>query len=98
EDARRAMDRLQPRGGRRLAAPPRGATEQARREPERAADRYRALLELGERLGVTPILEHWGFSKSVKRLGEALAIAADSGHPKACVLPDVYHLHKGGSP
>ena len=24
-------------------------------------------------------------------------VAIESGHPKACVLPDVYHLYKGGS-
>jgi 2-keto-myo-inositol isomerase len=26
-----------------------------------------------------------------------LFAASESGHPKACVLTDVYHLHKGGS-
>ena len=24
-------------------------------------------------------------------------VAIESGHPNACVLPDVYHLYKGGS-
>jgi sugar phosphate isomerase/epimerase len=24
-------------------------------------------------------------------------VAMESGHPRACVLPDVYHLYKGGS-
>jgi sugar phosphate isomerase/epimerase len=24
-------------------------------------------------------------------------VAIESGHPQACVLPDVYHLYKGGS-
>jgi sugar phosphate isomerase/epimerase len=24
-------------------------------------------------------------------------VAVETGHPKACVLVDVYHLHKGGS-
>jgi sugar phosphate isomerase/epimerase len=24
-------------------------------------------------------------------------VAIETGHPKACILPDVYHLHRGGS-
>src|SRR4029078_11562067 len=31
------------------------------------------------------------------RLGQAVMVAIESGHPQACVLPDVYHLYKGGS-
>jgi 2-keto-myo-inositol isomerase len=30
-------------------------------------------------------------------LGEAAFVAMESDHPKACILPDVYHLHRGGS-
>jgi sugar phosphate isomerase/epimerase len=33
----------------------------------------------------------------VFRLGQAAGIAIEAHHPKACVLPDVYHLHRGGS-
>jgi sugar phosphate isomerase/epimerase len=39
----------------------------------------------------------WGFSKTLNRLGQTLLVAVESGHPQACVLPDVYHLYKGGS-
>src|SRR5262249_7200686 len=84
-------------GGQRLAAPPVGATDQANLSLYRAADRYRALAEIGDKLGVVPQVELWGFSKSVSRLSEALLVAIESGHPKACILADVYHLHKGGS-
>jgi sugar phosphate isomerase/epimerase len=97
EDARRAMDLVQQIGGKRLAAPPVGATDQADLNLLKAADRYHALLEIGDRLGVTPMVEHWGFSKSVSRLGEAMLVVMESGHPQACVLADVYHLYKGGS-
>src|SRR5207247_8652039 len=41
--------------------------------------------------------EVWGFSKSLMRLSEAAVVAIESGHPSACVLPDIYHLYKGGS-
>ena len=39
----------------------------------------------------------WGFSKTLSKLGETVLVAMESGHPKACVLPDIYHLYKGGS-
>jgi sugar phosphate isomerase/epimerase len=42
-------------------------------------------------------MEMWGFSKNIHRLGEAVQVAMESGYPKACVLPDVYHFYKGGS-
>ncbi len=59
--------------------------------------RYRAVLELGDRTGVTPILEFWGHSVNLSRLDEAIRVAAASGHPKAAVLADVYHMYRGGS-
>ena len=46
---------------------------------------------------MTPIVEFWGFSKTLSRLGEALLVAVESGRSEACVLPDVYHMYKGGS-
>jgi sugar phosphate isomerase/epimerase len=97
EQARRDMDLVRQLGGARVAAPPAGATNQADLHPLRAAERYRALLEVGAKLGVVPQVEVWGFSKSLSRLGEAALVAVESGHPQACVLADVYHLHKGGS-
>ncbi len=62
-----------------------------------AAERYHALLEVGREAGVIPEVEVWGFSKNLSRLGEAVFVAIESGHPDACVLPDVYHVYKGGS-
>jgi 2-keto-myo-inositol isomerase len=98
EEAKRNMDMLQQIGGKRLAAPPVGATDRTDLDLNKAADRYRDLLELGDKMGVVPQVEVWGFSKSIGRLGEAALVAIQSGHPSACVLADVYHLYKGGSP
>jgi sugar phosphate isomerase/epimerase len=42
-------------------------------------------------------VELWGFSQALGRLGEVALVAIESGHPKACLLLDVYHLYKGGS-
>ena len=108
EVAKRDMGWAAELGCPRVAAPPVGATggTSKRDDPKftqpiidliAAADRYRALLEVGKSMGVTPIVEIWGFSKTLRRLGEALCVAAECGDGKACVLPDVYHLYKGGS-
>ena len=97
EQAKREMDLVAQIGGKRLAAPPAGATDAPGLDLLKAADRYRALLEAGDRIGVVPQLELWGFSKNLNRLGECACAAIETGHPGACVLVDVYHLYKGGS-
>jgi sugar phosphate isomerase/epimerase len=97
EEVRRGMDMIQQIGGKRLAAPPAGATNLAHLDLFKAAERYRALLDLGEQMGVIPQVELWGFSKCLSRLGEVVFVALESGHPQACILLDVYHLYKGGS-
>ncbi|QDT45643.1 Inosose isomerase [Gimesia alba] len=97
EQAKRDMDTLRQIGGIRIAAPPTGATNQTDLNLFEAAKRYRALLELGDQMGVIPQVEVWGFSKSLSRLGESMFVAIESGHPEACLLPDVYHIYKGGS-
>lgn len=96
ERARRDMDMVRQIGGTRIAAPPAGATK-VEVNLLRAAERYRALLEIGDRIGVVPQVELWGFSRTLSRLGEAAMVAVESGHRQACILADVYHLYKGGS-
>ncbi len=44
-----------------------------------------------------PDLELLGFSKNLHLLSEVAYVAIQTGHPKACVLTDVFHLYKGGS-
>jgi sugar phosphate isomerase/epimerase len=97
DEAKRCFDLVQQLGCSRLAAPPVGATQQPGLDLLKAADRYRALVELGATHGVTPLVELWGFSKNLSRLGEVLLVAIESGLPQAAILPDVYHLRKGGS-
>lgn len=97
EEMRRDMEMLAAIGGKRIAAPPIGAHQSAGPDLATIAERYRALLELGEKTGVTPQLELWGFSRTLSRLGELAYVAVEAGHPDACILPDVYHIHKGGS-
>jgi sugar phosphate isomerase/epimerase len=97
EEARRSMDLVAQLGGTRIAAPPAGATDQPGLDLFQAAERYRALLEVGQSLGVLPQIEVWGFSKCLSRLGETVFVAVESGHPCAGLLLDVYHIYKGGS-
>jgi sugar phosphate isomerase/epimerase len=97
EAARRNMDMVKQIGGKRIAAPPSGATNQTNIPLLTVAQRYRALLDIGDRIGVVPQVEVWGHSKTLGRLGEAVLVAVESGHKDACILPDVYHLYKGGS-
>jgi sugar phosphate isomerase/epimerase len=97
EQAKREMEMVAELGGRRIAAPPAGANTAAEIPLAAIAERYRALLELGERTGVTPELEFWGPSTNLSRLSQAMDVAIAVNHPKACVLADVFHLYKGGS-
>jgi len=97
EQLKMEMDQLAQIGCPRVAAPPMGATTGASLELSKIAERYRTILELGDKTGVVPHLELWGFSKNLSRVGEILYVAAEASHPSARVLMDVYHLHKGGS-
>lgn len=95
--ARRDMEKVRALGGRRIAAPPAGATDKPGLDLRAAAERYRALCEVGSQMEVVPQLEVWGFSKNLHKLSEVLFVASEAAHPDACILPDVYHLYKGGN-
>jgi sugar phosphate isomerase/epimerase len=97
EQAKEEMDLLAQIGCPRIAAPPVGATRDPGLDLVKAAERYGALLELGSQMNVLPQLELWGFSANLHRIGEAIFVAAESGHPDACLLLDAYHIYKGGS-
>lgn len=98
EQARRDMEIIAQIGGTRIAAPPVGAHRDGPKlDPFVIAERYRALLEVGDETGVVPQLEVWGFSTNLSRLGESVMVCVEASHPEACLLPDVYHIFKGGS-
>ena len=97
EQARHDMDMAAQIGAAHLAAPPVGAQNVQGPALPAIAERYHALLELGDKMGVTPVLELWGFSKTLSKIGEVAYVAAEARHPKACILLDVYHLYKGGN-
>ena len=96
EQAKVDMELIASLGGTRIAAPPAGVPRGETVSLDDAADRYRALLELGDKTGVTPQIEMWGGNPVIGKVSTALYIAIQCGHPKACFLGDVYHTYKGG--
>ncbi len=97
EEAKRDMDTIAQLGGMRIAAPPAGVGKKEVVTLDDAADRYRALLELGDEMGVVPQVEMWGGHHTIGTVEKALYVAIRAGHPGACFLGDVYHTYKGGS-
>lgn len=61
----REMELLAEIGCKRTAAPPMGATDTPVLDLKRVAERYRTILELGDKTGVVPQLELWGFLKTL---------------------------------
>jgi sugar phosphate isomerase/epimerase len=97
EQMKREMGMLAELGCFRTAAPPMGATKEAGLDLRRAAERYRAILDIGASTGVTPQLEMWGHSKNLNRVADVLFVAAEAGQPNAKLLLDVFHIYKGES-
>jgi 2-keto-myo-inositol isomerase len=97
EQLKSEMGMLAEIGCKRIAAPPFGATTIPGLNLKQAAERFKKIGDLGHTIGVMPQLEMWGFSANLHEFGHVLYVAAESGHEKACILADVYHLFKGGS-
>lgn len=84
-------------GCNRIAAPPAGVEKGQMPDWKVAGERYHAVLELGRKHGVLPLLEFWGASGTLYNLSQALAIAAAANDADARILPDIYHMFRGGS-
>lgn len=97
EQLKREMDMMAQIGCKRIAAPPAGATDKPFPDLFEIGKRYRKILELGDETGVTPILEFWGATAGLFHISQAMFVATAANHPKACILPDVYHMFRGGS-
>jgi sugar phosphate isomerase/epimerase len=99
-EARRSMAAVARIGGQAIAAPAFGVHSAGSPTIHLgdAAARYHRLCDIGDEMGVRPLLELWGFSANLSRVGDVLFVAAESGHASASLLLDIYHLYKGGSP
>lgn len=97
EQLKKEMEMVAQIGCTRIAAPPSGAYDKVFPDLFEIGKRYRKILEIGDITGVTPLLEFWGASASLFHISQAMFIATAANHPKACILPDVYHMFRGGS-
>lgn len=92
------MEILAELGCTRIAAPPAGvrATD-APLDLFEVGEHYKQLLALGRQTGVMPQLEFWGGHPLFFQLGQVLMVAAVANDPDVRILPDIYHLFRGGS-
>ena len=98
EQMKRDMDLVACLGGTHIAAPPAGVYgADVKLDLDHAAERYRAVLELGRAMSLIPQLEFWGASANLSRLDQCIYVAARAAHPDACVLADAFHMYRGGS-
>ena len=97
EQMKEEMEMLASIGGKRIAAPPAGVPADQSLDFFMAGEKYAEILELGRSTGVMPQLEFWGASPVMWHIGQALTVAASANDPDVRLLPDVYHMFRGGS-
>jgi sugar phosphate isomerase/epimerase len=97
EQMKMEMDLMAEIGCTRIAAPAAGVKPDAPLDLFKVGERYKMLLDLGRKTGVMPQLEFWGPSPVFYHFGQALMAAAAANDPDVKILPDVYHLFRGGS-
>ena len=90
------MDKVAQIGGKRIAAPP--GNNKSEVSLDNAAKYYREALELGEKMGVQPLLELWGTHPVLGPLAHGIYVTVAAGRPDASLLLDVFHLYKSRSP
>ncbi len=104
DDARRAasmeklkvdMDKVAQIGGKRIAAPP--GNNRAAVSLDNAAKYYRDALEMGEKMGIQPLLELWGTHPVLGPLSHGIYATVAAGRADASLLLDVFHLYKSGT-
>jgi sugar phosphate isomerase/epimerase len=90
------MDKVAQLGGRRIAVPP--GNSRAAVGLDNAAKYYREALEMGEKMGVLPLLELWGTHPVLGPLSHGIYVTVAAGRADASLLLDVFHLYKSGTP
>jgi 2-keto-myo-inositol isomerase len=103
EERKKAIDQLGEEmnitaalGGKYIAATVQGIEYLDRNKYDDYAERYNAILKLGEETGVTPIIELWGMG-ALHKVADCAQIVISTGHPKATMLLDFYHIYRGGN-
>ncbi|MGB5205253.1 sugar phosphate isomerase/epimerase family protein [Eudoraea sp.] len=103
EERKKAIDQLGEEmnitaslGGKYIAATVQGIEYLDRNKYDEYAERYNAILKLGDETGVTPIIELWGMG-ALNKVADCAQIVISTGHPKATMLLDFYHIYRGGN-
>ncbi|HKV48828.1 MAG TPA: sugar phosphate isomerase/epimerase family protein [Candidatus Acidoferrales bacterium] len=95
ENLKREMDIVTQIGGKRIATPPGNNGENV--SLDHAIEYYRAALELGQQMGVQPLLELWGRSAVLGPLSHGAYVSIGTGRADATMLLDIFHLYKSGT-
>jgi 2-keto-myo-inositol isomerase len=90
------MDKVAQIGGTRIAAPPGNARVTV--SLDNAAKYYVEALEMGEKMGVQPLLELWGTHPLLGPLKNGIYVTVAAGRSDASLLLDTFHLYKSGTP
>lgn len=97
-DSRRRMRQAAAIGAEHIQVVPQPARPWQEFDPKWAADRYRELLEIGlAEFRINPALVFVQFLPGCARMGQAAAIAIDANHPRAKIIPDVFHMYITGT-
>lgn len=90
------MEIIAAMGGKYIAAPVMGIKTLDRTMYDAYAGRFLDILALEAETGVTPVIELWG-AGALNKLSDCAQITIATGHPKATMLLDIYHLYRGGN-
>jgi sugar phosphate isomerase/epimerase len=98
KDSRRRMRQAAAIGAQHIQTIPQPARPWREFDPFWAAARYRELLEIGlNEFNINPALVFVQFLEGARTIGQAAQVALDADHPKAKIIPDVFHMHIGRS-
>ncbi len=96
DQMRQDMEMTSKIGGKYIAAPIQGVRSLDKSMFADYAERFHDILKLSDQTGVVPILELWG-QGALSSLADGAYIVIATGHPKATMLLDFYHLYRGGN-
>jgi sugar phosphate isomerase/epimerase len=97
-DSRRRMRQASAIGARHIQVIPQPERPWREFDPAWAAACYRELLEIGlAEFDINPAMVFVEFLEGARTMGQAAQIALDADHPRAKIIPDVFHMHIGGS-
>jgi 2-keto-myo-inositol isomerase len=83
-------------GGSHIAAPVMGLKSLDPAKFGEYTERYLAILAIEAETGVVPIIEIWG-AGVLHKISDCARIVIATGHPKATMLLDFYHIYRGGN-